>query len=107
MTKINSKVKNSRVSIKGKDIILDYEFFLHSYLNETELRQKGLVPVEMYPYEGDIIMGYLPVDNNFGVVDLEALYSWANEQIANEEKPSLSEDLEYLASLKSDLLQRV
>lgn len=107
MAKINSNVKNSRVSIKGKDIILDYEFFLHYYSNEEELKQQGLVPVEMYPYEGDIIMGYLPVDDNFGVVDLEALYSWANEQIANEEKPSLQEDLEYLASLKADLLQQL
>jgi hypothetical protein len=84
MAKINSNVKNSRVSIKGKDIILDYEFFLHTYLNEAELRQKGLVPVEMYPYEGDIIIDYLPVDEKFGCIDLEALYKWAIERIEKE-----------------------
>ena len=86
MAKINSHVKNSRVSIKCKDIVLDYEFFLHCYPDKEELQQQGLVPVEMYPYQNDIIMGYLPVDDRFGVIDLEALYSWANEQIANEEK---------------------
>lgn len=90
MAKINPNVINSRVSIKGKDIILDYEFCLHYYPDEERLRQQGLVPVEMYPYQDDIIMGYLPVDDHFGVIDLEALYSWANEQIANEEKSSVS-----------------
>jgi hypothetical protein len=98
MTKINSKVKNSRVSIKSKDIILDYEFFLHNYLNEAELRQKGLVPVEMYPYEGDVIIGYIPVDEQFGTVDLEALYKWALEQIEKEKLP-LQQRLQDIADL--------
>lgn len=96
MAKINSKVKNSRVSIKGKDIILDYEFFLHNYLNEAELRQKGLVPVEMYPYEGDVIVGYLPVDEQFGCIDLEALYKWAIERIEKENPFLYHKDLKIL-----------
>lgn len=98
MSKINQNVKNSRISIKGKDIILDYEFSLHAYSNKDKLQRQGLVPVEMYPYEDDIIVGYLPVDDDFGVIDLEALYSWANEQIAKE-KASLTERLDYIAGL--------
>lgn len=98
MAKINPNVKNSRVSIKGKDIILDYEFFLHQYSNQTELQQQGLVPVEMYPYEGDITVGYLPVDENFGCVDLEALYKWALEQIEKEKLP-LQQRLQDIADL--------
>lgn len=87
--KINSYVKNSRVSIKGKDIVLDYEFKLHAYgicdfNSKDEMREQGIVPVEIYPYEGDILVGYIPVDNRFGVIDLEALYKWAIEAIENE-----------------------
>lgn len=81
---INKKVKNSRVSIQGKDIVLDYEFNLHYYSQKEELMNKGLVPVEMYPYEGDILMGYISVDEYFGVIDLETLYQWAIEAIKNE-----------------------
>lgn len=82
--KINQRVKNSRVSIQGKDIILDYEFNLHWYSQKDNLISEGLVPVEMYPYEGDILMGYIPVDEEFGVIDLEALYQWAIESIEKE-----------------------
>lgn len=97
MAKINSNVKN-HVSIKGKNIILDYQFILHAYPNKEELRQQGLIPVEMSPYEGDVIIGYLPVDNNSGVIDLEILYNWANERI-EEEEPSLQERLQNIADL--------
>jgi hypothetical protein len=82
--KINKRVTNSRVSIQGKDIVLDYEFELHGYLNEVELKEEGLVPVEMYPYEGDILIGYIHVDDEFGVIDLQELYDWAIEAIKNE-----------------------
>ena len=99
MAKINPNVLNSRVSIKGKDIILDYQFSLHYYPDEEGLKQQGLVPVEMYPYEDDIIVDYLPVDDNFGVIDLEALYSWANKQIAKEKEAPLADRLNYIAGL--------
>ena len=82
--KINKKVTNSRVSIQGKDIVLDYEFQLHWYTNQPELMEEGVVPVEMYPYEGDILMGYIHVDAEFGVIDLQELYDWAIEAIKNE-----------------------
>lgn len=98
MAKINSNVKNSRVSIKNKDIILDYEFSLYNYTNQEELQQQGLIPVEMSPYEGDITIGFISVDEKFGTVDLEALYKWAFEQIANE-KPSLQQRLQDIADL--------
>lgn len=83
--KINEHVKNSRVSIKGKDIVLDYEFNLHYYAQKDEIIANGEVPVEMYPYRDDILMGYIPVDNYFGVIDLEALYKWAIEAIEKED----------------------
>lgn len=93
--KINPDVKNSRVSIKGKDIVIDYEFNLHAYgicgfHSKNEMREQGKVPVEMYPYRDDILMGYIPVDNHFGVIDLEALYKWAIEAI---EKENDSDDI--------------
>lgn len=81
---INQTVKNSRVSIKGKDIVLDYEFDLHHYVQKDDIIAEGKVPVEMYPYRDDILMGYIPVDNHFGVIDLEALYKWAIEAIEKE-----------------------
>lgn len=84
--KINRHVKNSRVSIKGRDIVLDYEFNLHLYDHKFELIEKGLVPVEMYPYEGDILVGYIPVDSEFGVIDLQELYEWAITAIRTERK---------------------
>ena len=93
MAKINSHVKNSRVSIQGRDIILDYEFNMHCYHNEAELRSEGLVPVEMYPYNGDILVGYIPVDKEFGVIDLEALYQWALQAIADETNDSVEEEI--------------
>lgn len=40
----------------------------------------------MYPYEGDILMGYIHVDAEFGVIDLEELYNWAIEAIKNEKE---------------------
>lgn len=82
--KINQRVTNSRVSIQGKDIVLDYKFELHWYSNEEELLEEGVVPVEMYPYEGDILIGYIHVDATFGVIDLQELYDWAIEAIKNE-----------------------
>ena len=48
------------------------------------MREQGIVPVEMYHYEEDILVGYIPVDNYFGVIDLEALYKWAIEAIEKE-----------------------
>ena len=84
MAAINSSVKNSRVSLNGKDIILDYEFELHAYHNEQVLRDNGLVPVEMYPYEDDVLVGYIHVDTRFGVVDLQELYDWATNAIKAE-----------------------
>jgi hypothetical protein len=84
MPKINSAVKNSRVSYKGRDIILDYEFELHDYHLKNEYQKEGLVPVEMYPYQDDIIVGYIPVDERFGVVQLEELIKWADEVLENE-----------------------
>lgn len=98
MAKINPNVENSRISIKNKDIVIDYEFSINAYTNEAELRQLGLVPVEMYPYEGNVIVGYLPVDDRFGCVDLEALHKWALERI-EKEKPSLQQRLQDIADL--------
>lgn len=38
----------------------------------------------MYPYQDDIIVGYIPVDERFGVVQLEELIKWADEALENE-----------------------
>jgi hypothetical protein len=84
MGQVNTNVRNSRVSIQGKDIVLDYEFSLHYYGNKEEFVEKGLVPVEMYPYGDDNLVEFLPVDDRFGVIDLEALYAWALKAIAEE-----------------------
>lgn len=84
MAKINEDVKNSRVSYKDRDIVLDYEFKLHAYDNKSDLKNKGLIPVEMYPYNDDIIVGYIPVDARFGVIKLEELYKWIKDVLKEE-----------------------
>lgn len=81
---INLSRKNAQVAIQGKSIIIDYEFNLHRYTNERELKEHNLVPVEMYPYYDDILVGYIKVEPNFDAIDLEELYKWALEAIESE-----------------------
>ena len=84
MPKINSSAVNARVSYKGRSIIIDYEFKLHHYALESEYRKEGIVPVEMYPYGDDVVVGYIPVDERFGVADIEKIVEWAEEVLAVE-----------------------
>ena len=89
MSKINSNAVNSRISYKGRSIIIDYEFKLHYYHLKSEYQEKGLVPVEMYPYGDDIALGYVPVDEQFGVADVEKIVEWAEEALAKESEEAV------------------
>ena len=84
MSKINPKAVNSRISYKGRSIIIDYEFKVHHYALKSEYQKEGIVPVEMYPYGDDIVVGYVPVDEQFGVADVEKIVEWAEEVLAVE-----------------------
>lgn len=83
-TKVNPCVNNIQISFNDKSIIIDYEYILHSYSNINDMKSEGLVPVEIYPYKGDVLNGLLPVDDVFGVVKLDVLYKWVVENIAKE-----------------------
>ena len=75
---------NAQLSFAGRSIVVDYEYALHSYLNREELKQKGIVPVEMYPYASDITVGYVHTDSEFGAADLSEILCWASKMLAIE-----------------------
>jgi hypothetical protein len=76
---------NAQFSFAGRLITVDYEFALHSYHNKSELKQQGLVPVEMYPYAvTDVHVGYVHLDSEFGAADLSEILCWASKALAEE-----------------------
>lgn len=113
MSKINKSIPNSRVSIAGRSIVIDYEFSMHCYLNKAQLCKDGLVPVEMYPWRDDILVGFIPVDDRFGTADLEALYQWALRSIAEEseieeeDQEEMSREEAIAAAAKYGLIREV
>ena len=79
----NGEILNAHFSYKGRSVIIDYEFCLHSYNHLKEDRNK-FVPFEMYPYGDDIYVGYVEVDENFHKADIEKLIKELDEVLAEE-----------------------
>lgn len=73
---------NSHLSYKGRSVIVDYEHFLHAYASIPS----NTVPVEMYPYDGDIYLTYIKLDERFNKVDIEELIKDLDEALENEGK---------------------
>ena len=67
---IDDKLTNAHLAFQGKSVIVDYEHCLRCYSEIPE----GTVPVEVYPYKGDIDLNYIPLDKKFHKVDLVKLY---------------------------------
>lgn len=84
-TKVNPCMTNTQLSFNDRNIIIDYEYKLHTYSNIDRMKSEGLVPVEMYPYKDDILEGLIPVDDIFGVIKLDTLYKWVVENITKEQ----------------------
>ena len=84
-TKVNPCMTNTQFSFNGRSIIIDYEYKCHRYSNVDNMKSIGLVPIEMYPYKDDILQGFIPVDDELGVIKLDALYAWVVENITKEQ----------------------
>ena len=77
---------NTHLSYKGRSVIIDYEWCLHPYDLDSEIkkRDEGLVPFEVYPYKDDIYVGYVHTDKSFGKADIGELISILDNIIENE-----------------------
>lgn len=82
----NNKAKycNAHLSYKGRSVIIDYEWFLHDYDNTDKKKAEKLVPFEVYPYAGDVYVGYVKLDDEFEKVCLTNLISKLNKIIKKE-----------------------
>lgn len=70
---------NAHIGYKGKSIIVDYERCLHLYDTVNDGNEDS-VPCEMYPYEDDIAIFYVKLDNGkfTGIIDLADLIRQAD-----------------------------
>ena len=81
---INNKINDTRtlanthLSMNGYSVIVDYEFTLHAYYNVDIYKSQGLVPVEVYPYQGDIDLFFVHTDNHFGKADVVEIFNHIN-----------------------------
>lgn len=87
----NGKILNAHLSYKGRSVIIDYEFCLRAYShlkeeNDNKDRNK-FVPFEVFPYGGDIYVGYVEVDEGFHKADLGKLIEELDKIIAEEPEP--------------------
>ena len=79
----NGEILNAHFSYKGRSVIIDYEFCLHSY-NHLKKDRNKFVPFEMYPYGDDIYVGYVEVDENFHKADIDKLIKELDKVLAAE-----------------------
>lgn len=82
----NGDYLNAHLSYKGRSIIIDYEFYLHSY-DTLKSKDNKFVPFEMYPYGGDIYVDYVPLDERFGKADISKLIEIIDKALENEPEP--------------------
>lgn len=73
---------------KGRSVIIDYEWYLHSYdiADKANYISEGLVPFEVYPYGDDIYVGYVHTDSKYKKADISELISTLDNIIENEDK---------------------
>ena len=84
----DGKFLNAHISYKGRSVIIDYEFCLHPYDHLKKDRNK-VVPFEVFPYGGDIYVGYVEVDNGFHKADIGKLIEAIDEALAEEPEPQV------------------
>lgn len=79
-------LSNAHISYKGRSIIIDYEWCLHPYDLDSDIKKKaeGLVPFEVYPYDECIYEGYVHTDSIFKKADIRELISILDDIIKNE-----------------------
>lgn len=90
-------LSNAHLSYKGRSVIIDYEWCLHLYDLDSDIKKKaeGLVPFEVYPYGDCIYEGYIHTDSEFKKADIEELISKIDDIIKNEDK-YITPPFEYL-----------
>ena len=67
---------NAHLTYKGYSIIIDYEWCLHDYDTDYfETKINNIVPFEVYPYKGDIYLGFVKLDAIYHKADLSDLMS--------------------------------
>ncbi len=81
-------LSNAHLSYKGRSIIIDYEWYLHPYDLDSDIKKKaeGFIPFEVYPYDGCIYTGYVHTDSTFKKADIGELISILDDIIKNEDK---------------------
>lgn len=79
---------NAHLSYKGRSIIIDYEWCLHSYDLDSEIKKRaeGFVPFEVYPHGDCIYVGYVHIDSEYKKADIGELISILDDIIENEDK---------------------
>ena len=82
----NGKLLNAHISYKGRSVIIDYEFCLHPY-DHLEMDRNKVVPFEVFPYDGDIYVGYVEVDDEFHKADIGKLIEAIDEALTEEPEP--------------------
>ena len=80
---MDGKFLNAHLSYKGRSVIVDYERYLHCYGHIDD----NVVPFEVYPYGGDIYLGYAHINDKFGKVDIAELMKLIDEALENEPEP--------------------
>ena len=77
---------NAHLYYKGRSVIIDYEWCLHPYDLDSEIkkRDEGFVPFEVYPYDNCIYVGYVHTDSKFKKADIGELISILDNIIENE-----------------------
>lgn len=81
-------LSNAHLSYKDHSVIIDYEWCLHSYDLDSEIKKKaeGLVPFEVYPHGDCIYVGCVHTDSTFKKADIGELISILDDIIKNEDK---------------------
>ena len=81
---------NAHFFYKGRSVIIDYEWCLHSYdvYDDFKKRTNDYVPFEVYPYGGDVYVGYVNANNSFNKADMSELISILDDIIEKEDKPA-------------------
>jgi hypothetical protein len=81
---------NAHLSYKGRSVIIDYEHCLHAYDSIPE----NMVPIEMYPYYGDIYISYCKLDAEYHKVDIEDLIRDIDEALEQENNSNPYDDMD-------------
>ena len=85
------------MSYKGRSVIIDYEWCLHPYDLDSEIKKRaeGFIPFEVYPHGDCIYVGYVHTDSKYKKADISELISILDDIIENEDKYITNEIEDY------------